>query len=149
ESASGAETAATDEAETTAGPEAASEPGADEPAVAGDTETAESDATEGESAAATLQGHVRAVIDAESKRARLLDREMTVLRDVPAAEAFDAVSDTEGDPFAVVLDDRLEQRLLDVAAQRGIEQIVARSEGEYVKRPASVRVVTADRLVSS
>jgi hypothetical protein len=47
----------------------------------------------------------------------------------------------------VVLDGTLEQRLLDVCAQRGVEQVVARSTGEFVKRPASVRVRTFEGLL--
>lgn len=135
----------TDTASTSTGSGSASSAGA-ESADDGPRATSDAEETDG---FATLQTHVREVIGAESKRARLLNREMALVQDVPAAEAFDAISASDGESFAVVLDDRLEQRLLDVAAQHGIEQIVARSEGEYVKRPASVRVVTADRLVSS
>ena len=49
-------------------------------------------------------------------------------------------------PSAIVLDGTLSQRLLDVAAQRGVEQIVARARGEFVKQPVSVRVRTIDAL---
>jgi hypothetical protein len=98
---------------------------------------------------ATLRGHVRDVIDAGTNTARVLDRELEVVAEVPAGEAFDTLADDETLGFLLVLDGRVDQRLLDVAAQRGIEQIVAASSGEFVKRPASVRVVTADRLASA
>jgi len=98
---------------------------------------------------ATLRGHVRDVIDAETNTARLLDRELTVVCEVPAGEAFDTLADSETTGFLLVLDGRVDQRLLDVAAQRGVEQIVAAASDEFVKRPASVRVVTADRLASA
>jgi hypothetical protein len=46
----------------------------------------------------------------------------------------------------VVLDGKVTQRLLDVAAQRGVGQLVGTETGELVKQPASVRVRTADSL---
>ncbi|WP_435144430.1 DNA primase DnaG [Halobaculum sp. P14] len=94
----------------------------------------------------TLREHVREVVDAESNRARLLDADYGVLAEVPAAEAFDAVSDADEAPFALVVDGELTQKVLDVAAQRGVSQVVCATEGDYVKRPASVRVLTAEQL---
>ena len=122
-------------------------PGVD-PDGAGSTPAPETPGTPG-SEPTTLRDHVSAVIASESNRARLLDADCRVLTEVPAAEAFGAVSGAEGTPAALVLDGELSQRVLDVAAQRGVGQVVADSEGEYVKRPASVRVVTADRLLSA
>jgi len=52
-------------------------------------------------------------------------------------------------PTAVVVDGELDQRLLDVAAQRGVDQVVAASTGEFVKQPTSVRVRTADALLAA
>ncbi|ERG88626.1 MAG: hypothetical protein J07HX5_00772, partial [halophilic archaeon J07HX5] len=40
-------------------------------------------------------------------------------------------------------------RLLDIAAQRGVREIVAAETGEYVKQPTSVQVRTADQLTGS
>ncbi len=134
------ETAA-DESKTTADE---SETAADESETA--TDERQSDDSE---RPATLRGHVRDVIDAGTNTARVLDRELEVVAEVPAGEAFDTLADDETLGFLLVLDGRVDQRLLDVAAQRGIEQIVAASSGEFVKRPASVRVVTADRLASA
>jgi len=97
----------------------------------------------------TLGGHVRAVIDAETESARLLDTEFETIETVPAGEAFDALSDADPAPYALVLDGQLTQRVLDVAAQRGVEQIVARSAGEMVKTPVDVRVRTIDQFAAA
>ncbi|MDG5776433.1 DNA primase DnaG [Haloarculaceae archaeon H-GB2-1] len=102
------------------------------------------DETAADGPATTLAGHVQAVIDAESGTVRLLDPSFDVLDDAESSAAFDAVATADTVPATVVLDGELEQRLLDVAAQRGVEQVVARSEGEFVKRPTDVRVRTAD-----
>jgi len=91
----------------------------------------------------TVAGHVAAVIESESGLARLLDGEQSVLAETPADEAFDAIEAAETVPTTVVLDGVLSQRVLDVAAQRGVGQIVAREEGEFVKQPTDVHIRTA------
>jgi hypothetical protein len=95
---------------------------------------------------ASLPGHVRAVVGENSGRLRLLDADFGVVTEAPAEDAFDAVNDAAEPPFAVVLDGEVSQRLLDVAAQRGVEHVVGRSRGEFVKRPVDVRVRTADQF---
>ncbi|PSQ34695.1 DNA primase [Halobacteriales archaeon QS_9_70_65] len=97
----------------------------------------------------TLPGHVRAVVEGETGSARLLDAEFRSVAEGDAGEAFDLVADAAEPPAAVVLDGEIDQRLLDVAAQRGVEQVVAASTGEFVKRPTSVRVRTAAQLLAA
>jgi len=91
----------------------------------------------------TIAGHVQAVIGEGTGEVVLLDSEFERLATAPATDAFEAVAESERVPATVVLDGELSQRVLDVAAQRGVEQIVARSTGEFVKRPTDVRVRTA------
>jgi DNA primase len=96
----------------------------------------------------TLRGHTRSIIGEETGRVRLLDDEFGTLAEDAAAAAFDLVADSETVPTAIVLDEELQQRLLDIAAQRGIDHIVAASTGEFVKQPTSVRIRTADQLLA-
>ena len=113
-----------------------------------DTEGERETDADGESsppAPETLGGHVRAVRD--SGTVRLLDEEFETLGSGNAESAFDLLRDVDTVPDVVVLDGTLEQRLLDVCAQRGVGQVVARSTGEFVKRPASVRVRTFEGLL--
>jgi DNA primase len=95
---------------------------------------------------ATVAAHAEAVITGDTGTVRLLDEDVTVVVDGPAEEAFELLSESGSVPSAIVLDGTLSQRLLDVAAQRGVEQIVARARGEFVKQPVSVRVRTIDAL---
>ncbi|MEF8884711.1 MAG: DNA primase DnaG [Haloarculaceae archaeon] len=95
---------------------------------------------------ASLAGHVEAVVGDDSGLVRLLDDDLGTLAEGPAEDAFDSLDGAETPPYAVVLDGELTQRVLDVAAQRGVEQVVAASEGEYVKQPTAVRVRTAADL---
>ena len=92
----------------------------------------------------TLHGHVRAV--AGTGRVRVLDADFATLAAASIENAFDAIANVESDPAAVVLDGEVTQRLVDIAAQRGVEQVVAREEGSFVKQPTSVRVRTVSQL---
>jgi DNA primase len=103
----------------------------------------ESDATQRtEPAAKTLANHVEEVVD--SGTVRLLDEELAVLAEADAADAFDELEAAAAVPRVVVLDGAVTQRLLDLAAQRGVGTVVGTETGEFVKQPASVRVHTAD-----
>ena len=127
------------DAERTAAPD---EPEADAEADA-DADTGDPDHGD---APSTLRDHVRAAVDGGTGTARLLDDDFETIETVPADEAFDALNDAETVPYALVLDGELTQRILDVAAQRGVEQVVARSAAEMVKTPVDVRVRTVDQL---
>jgi hypothetical protein len=95
-----------------------------------------------------LREHVEAVITAQSGEVRVLDSDFQTLDERPSAAAFDAVLEASDPPFAVVVDGEATQRLVDVAAQRGVEHVVARSTGEFVKQPVDVRVRTAAQLAT-
>ena len=120
------------------------------PDVSSDTDDEAEEVNPNENAEepATLRGHVRAVVEAGRGTVRLLDAEYEVVEEGPADEAFNLVRDADIVPSAVVLDGTLTQRVLDVAAQRGVDQVIAREEGEFVKKPASVRTRTAERLLA-
>ncbi|UPM43282.1 DNA primase DnaG [Halocatena salina] len=97
----------------------------------------------------TLRGHTRSVIVEDTGSVRLLDEQFDTLDEGNAEEAFDRIKACEPVPAAVVLDDELSQRILDIAAQRGVAQIVARETAAFVKQPTSVRVRTGDQLVQT
>ena len=95
---------------------------------------------------ATLQDQVHAVIGEETDRVRLVDESFAAIAEADAADAVATVADAETVPATIVIDGVADQRLLDVAAQRGVGEIVAAETGEYVKQPTSVRVRTAEQL---
>lgn len=98
---------------------------------------------------ATLHEHVAGVIGDETGTVRLLDESFAELGEADADAAFDAVADADPVPATVVVDGAADQRLLDIAAQRGVREIVAAETGEYVKQPTSVRIRTANQLTGS
>jgi len=116
---------------------------ADEATVEDASETAESSA---EFDPQTLAGHVEVVVGEETGRARALDAEWNIVDERSADEAFDLLESLADPPAALVVGGILSQRVLDVAAQRGVDQVVCASEGEFVKQPTDVRVRTAAEL---
>ena len=96
----------------------------------------------------TLRSHTRGVIDEGMGIVRLLDAAFETITEGDAADAFRIVSESETVPTAIVIDGELDQRLLDIAAQRGIDHVIAESTGEFVKQPTSVRIRTADQLLA-
>ena len=92
----------------------------------------------------TLADYVRRAV--ESNRAFLLDETLSVVNDVPADDAFSTLRDATVVPSILVLDGDVTQRLVDVASQRGVDQVVGTGRGSFVKQPTSVRVRTADEL---
>jgi len=114
-------------------------------AVEGD-DAEESDAADDDEPS-TIAAHVRAVIGGDGDGVRLLDGDAAVLDAGPADDAFDLLEDAESVPATVVVDGPVTQRLLDLAAQRGVERVVGAEEGEFVKRPSAVRVLTAEDVL--
>ncbi|TQQ81264.1 DNA primase [Halonotius terrestris] len=94
---------------------------------------------------ATLRSHVDDIIGDGSGTARLLDAAFEPLADTDLDGLIDAIEASD-EPYSLVLDGELSQRILDVAAQHGVDHIVARSTGEFVKKPVGTRVLTADEL---
>ena len=134
------------EAEDAAQAEAAAEGAADESPESNDSAEAEATAPDDEpvdTEPETLPGHVEAVIGGGTGRVRLLDADFAVVGEADAEDAFDAVAEADPAPAAVVIDGPLSQRVLDVAAQRGVGQVVAADTEHFVKQPTGVRVRTA------
>ena len=120
------------------------EPSADDPPPAEPTESVDAGESPSESdvdaAPETVYGHASAVIREGTDCVRFLDAESECIDETDASEAYDALEESEEVPVTVVLDGILSQRLLDLAADRGVDRIVARSLGQFTKRPTDVRV---------
>jgi len=94
----------------------------------------------------TIREHVAAV--AGTDLVRLIGAEGEVLEEGDAAEAVALRADADVAPTTVVTDGEAGQKLLDVAAQRGVEHLVAASLGEFTKRPTNVRLRTTERVLA-
>lgn len=90
----------------------------------------------------SVQDHVTAVITEETGTVRLLDADDEVVASGDADEAFDLLDAAETAPTTVILDGPITQRLLDLAAQRGVHEVVGASQGDITKQPTTVRCRT-------
>ncbi|WP_267162737.1 DNA primase DnaG [Halovenus salina] len=118
----------------------------DEPSP--DTETTQTETTDDAEPQApeTLAGHVDAVIGSETRTARFLDQTFNTIAETDVEDAFESLDTADPVPAVIVIDGPLTQRLLDLAAQRGVGQIVTTETGEFVKQPTDVRVREAAEL---
>ncbi len=96
----------------------------------------------------TVYGHASAVIRDGTDRVRFLDADGDTIDETDANDAYDALEDLESAPTTVILDTILSQRLLDLAADRGVDRIVARSLGQFTKRPTAVRIHAIDDVAA-
>ena len=124
-------------------PESGSEAGdtgpTDEPEPSGDGEPEKP---------ATIYDHVDAVIRDGTDRVRFLD-DGDVLAETDVAETTETLAGLEKPPSTIVLDGILDQQLLDVAAEVGVGRIVARSLGQFTKRPTGVRAYAVDEVAET
>ncbi|AXR83005.1 DNA primase DnaG [Natrarchaeobaculum sulfurireducens] len=88
----------------------------------------------------SVYDHASAVIREGTDRVRFLDADAEIIDETDASDAFEALESTAEPPITVVLDGIVSQRLLDLAADVGVERIVARTLGQFTKRPTEPRV---------
>ncbi|ELY93503.1 DNA primase [Natrialba hulunbeirensis JCM 10989] len=96
----------------------------------------------------TVYEHATAIIRSDTDRVRFLDDENDVIDETEASDVFDSLEDLESVPTTVVLDGILSQQLLDIGADRGVERIIARSLGQFTKRPSGVQIHAIEDVAS-
>ena len=94
----------------------------------------------------TILDHAEAIVGTD--QVRLLGADGNKRASAPAAAAFDQVEEAADSPHAVVLDGTVTQRLLDIAAQRGVRHVIGTERGELTKQPTDVRLRTVDELTA-
>ncbi|MFB6253458.1 MAG: DNA primase DnaG [Halobacteriaceae archaeon] len=109
---------------------------------AGITETNTTENTEDRPA--TLLDHLSEVEGTQSTR--FLTDDLTIITEVPADETFETLTEIQPVPDYIIIDGTVTQRILDVASQRGIQDIIAEARGEFTKQPTSVRIRTFNEL---
>jgi DNA primase len=78
--------------------------------------------------------------------ARFLDGKDKVVNETAVRDLVNTLKDYQNEVKTVVFDGVVTQRILDIAADKGIENLVGAKVGSVTKRPASVRIFTADAL---
>ncbi len=102
------------------------------------------DAGERPPAEANLKGYVEQLNG--TLNAFLLDAEGKVLKEVEVRNLVNALKESNGLVKSVVFDGVITQRILDIAAEKELNYLIGMKIGNIVKRPLSVKVLTADDI---
>ncbi|PWB56059.1 MAG: hypothetical protein C3F06_01700 [Candidatus Methanoperedenaceae archaeon] len=78
--------------------------------------------------------------------ARFLDENNNAINEVPVRDLATALKEANGNIKCVVFDGVITQRIVDIAAEKGIENLVGAKMGNIVKSPASIHIETSNQL---
>ncbi len=73
--------------------------------------------------------------------ARLLDSDTNVIREVPVRDLAESLKGCTDNIYGVVFDGVITQRILDIAAEKGVKHLVGAEMGHITKHPTSVSVM--------
>ncbi len=78
--------------------------------------------------------------------ARLLDESNNIISEVPVRDLANALKDANGNIASVVFDGVITQRIVDIASEKGIANLIGAKMGNVVKSPASIHIETSSDL---
>lgn len=78
--------------------------------------------------------------------ARFIDENNNTINEVPVRDLATALKDANGNIKSIVFDGVITQRIVDIAAEKGIENLVGAKMGNIVKSPTSVHIETSNLL---
>jgi DNA primase len=78
--------------------------------------------------------------------ARFIDENNNTLNEVPVRDLATALKDANGNIKSIVFDGVITQRIVDIASDKGIENLVGAKMGSLVKSPASIHIETSNQL---
>ena len=76
--------------------------------------------------------------------ARIMDRNQNVLKEVAVRDLARELKDANGDVSGVIFDGVVTQRILDIAAEKGLEYLIGAKMGNVAKSPSCIRVLTKE-----
>ncbi len=78
--------------------------------------------------------------------ARMIDEQNNIINEVPVRDLANALKDSNGNIKSVVFDGVITQRIVDIAAEKGIETLIGAKMGSLVKSPTSIHIETSSEL---
>ncbi|MFA4956689.1 MAG: DNA primase DnaG [Candidatus Methanoperedens sp.] len=78
--------------------------------------------------------------------ARFIDENNNTLNEVPVRDLATALKESNGNIKCVVFDGVITQRIVDIASDKGIDNLVGAKMGSLVKSPASIHIETSNLL---
>jgi DNA primase len=76
--------------------------------------------------------------------ARIMDRNQNVLKEVAVRDLARELKEANGDVSGVIFDGVVTQRILDIAAEKGVEYLIGAKMGNIAKSPSCVKVITKE-----
>ena len=76
--------------------------------------------------------------------ARIMDRNQNVLREVAVRDLARELKEANGNVNGVIFDGVVTQRILDIAAEKGLEYLIGAKMGNIAKNPSCVKVLTKE-----
>jgi DNA primase len=76
--------------------------------------------------------------------ARLIDRNHNILKEVAVRDLARELKEANGDINGVIFDGVITQRILDIAAEKGLEYLIGAKMGNVAKSPVCVKVITKE-----
>jgi len=76
--------------------------------------------------------------------ARLFDKEHNVLREVAVRDLAKVLKESNGEVNGVIFDGVVTQRILDIAAEKGLQYLIGAKLGNIAKSPICVKVLTKE-----
>lgn len=74
--------------------------------------------------------------------AEIFDDALNILKEVKVENLYDELKNIENHTYAVVFDGVVSQRLIDIAREKGLKNIVAVKISDVVKKPNSIKIIT-------
>ncbi len=78
--------------------------------------------------------------------ARLLDESSNIIGEVPVRDLASALKDFNGNIKSVVFDGVITQRIVDIASEKGVANLIGAKIGNVVKSPASMHIEASSEL---
>lgn len=75
-----------------------------------------------------------------SGNAEIFDDALNILKEVKVENLYDELKNIQNNPYAVVFDGVISQRLIDMAKEKGLKHVVAVRMSEVVKKPNTMKV---------
>lgn len=79
-------------------------------------------------------------------KAHILSKDWNVIKEVPVRNLADTLSSSQEDIESVVFDGIISQRLLDIATEHKIKNIVGVKVGNIIKQPSTIQIVVKNDL---
>jgi DNA primase len=76
--------------------------------------------------------------------ARLFDRSQNVLKEVAVRDLARELKETNGDVNGVIFDGVVTQRIVDIAAEKGLQYLIGAKMGNIAKSPVCVKIMTKE-----